>query len=337
MVKLCSIENCKNEYRARGYCNSHYKRLMKYGDPLHVPDPTETRKKQSKAKKGIIPWNKGKVGVFSTEALKKMSESQKKNTKAHYKKGKLNPSYGKIGNLNPMYGKKHSKEVREKISIANTGRKHSEKSRKNMSLGQKGKKLSETAKRNISESKKGKKNPMFGKTGKNNPFYGHHHTEEVKRQKSIQSKEFANRPEIKEAQRQVLRKSRHSQVKPNNRESQIGQILTDAQIRFKFHRNVDYQTIENEHRKKEVDIFIRPKKIIEHNGTYNHADPRKYKPDDLIREHGRMVKASEIWKREKTILKQIKKQGYKVLVIWESELKEELDQTTKKILKFAKS
>ena len=80
-----------------------------------------------------------------------------------------------------------------------------------------------------------------------------------------------------------------SEIKPNKRESQIGKILTDAEIRFKFHRNVDYQTIQEEHRKKEVDIFIRPKKIIEHNGTYNHADPRKYKPDDLIREHGKMV------------------------------------------------
>ena len=29
--------------------------------------------------------------------------------------------------------------------------------------------------------------------------------------------------------------------------------------------------------------------------------------------------------------------GYKVLVVWESELKKELDKTTKKILKFAKS
>jgi G:T-mismatch repair DNA endonuclease (very short patch repair protein) len=141
---------------------------------------------------------------------------------------------------------------------------------------------------------------------------------------------------VKETQREPLQKIRHSQVKPNKRESQIGQILTDAKIRFKFHRSIDYQTIQNEHRKKEVDIFIRPKKIIEHNGTYNHADPRKYKPDDLIQEHGKMIKASEIWKREKIILKQIKKQGYKILVIWEEDLLKDTENTTKKILRFAK-
>jgi len=309
---------------------------MRYGDPLHIPNPEETKRKQSEAKKGLVPWNKGKTEVYSEESLKKMSISQKKNTSSHFKKGKQNTMFGKKGKKNPMFGKTLSKEARQKISLANTGRKHSKESRKNMSLGQKGKKLSETAKKNISESKKGKKNPMFGKTGKDNPFFGRHHTEEVKRQKSIQSKEFANRPEVKEAQREVLRKSRHNQVKPNNRESQIGQILTEAEIRFKFHRNVDYQTIENEHRKKEVDIFIGHKKIIEHNGTYSHADPRKYKPDDLIREHGKMIKASEIWKREKIILNQIKKQGYKILVIWEQDLLKDTENTKNKILKFAR-
>ena len=128
-----------------------------------------------------------------------------------------------------------------------------------------------------------------------------------------------------------------SEIKPNKRESQIGKILTDAEIRFKFHRDVDYQTLQEKHRKKEVDIFIRPKKIIEHNGTYNHADPRKFKPGDLIREHGKMVKASDIWKREKIILKQIKKQGYKILVVWEEDLLNNIEETTKKILKFARS
>ena len=337
MVKLCSVENCKNEYRARGYCNSHYKRLMKYGDPLHVPNPEETRKKQSESKKGIIPWNKGKTGVYRDESLKQMSISQKKNAKSHFKKGNLNPMYGKTGKKNPMYGKKHTDESNEKNRQKHLGKKASEETRKKQSIKKKGVPLSQSHRDNISKSKTGKKNPMYGKKGKDNPFFGHHHTEEVKRKKSIISKEFTNRPEVKEAQREVLRKSRLNQIKPNKRESQIGQILTDAEIRFKFHRNIEYQTLQNEHRKKEVDIFIRPKKIIEHNGSYSHADPRKYKPDDLIREHGKMVKASEIWKREKIILKQIKKQGYKILVIWEQDLLKDTENTTKKILRFAKS
>ncbi len=56
----------------------------------------------------------------------------------------------------------------------------------------------------------------------------------------------------------------------------------------------------------------------------------------MIQEHGKMIKASEIWKREKIILKQIKKQGYKILVIWEEDLLKDTENTTKKILRFAK-
>ena len=45
----------------------------------------------------------------------------------------------------------------------------------------------------------------------------------------------------------------------------------------------------------------------------------------------------EIWENDKNIINGMKAQGYKVLVVWESELKDELEKITKKILKFAKS
>ena len=47
--------------------------------------------------------------------------------------------------------------------------------------------------------------------------------------------------------------------------------------------------------------------------------------------------AKDKWEEDKEIIKGMKKQGYKVLIIWENELETELDKTTKKILKFAKS
>ena len=84
-------------------------------------------------------------------------------------------------------------------------------------------------------------------------------------------------------------------------------------------------------------LFSKRNLSLNIHGTYNHADPRKYKPDDLIREHNKMVKASEIWKREKIILNQIKKQGYKILVVWEQDLLKDSENTKNKILKFAKS
>jgi len=210
-------------------------------------------------------------------------------------------------------GRKVSQKTRQKISKANSN--PSKETRKKLSEARKGIKFSNEHKKKLSIERKKRIT-----------------TEETKQKMS----KTMSSPKYAEIARQNLRTARHNQVKPNKRESQIGQILTEAEIRFKFHRNVDYQTIENKHRKKEVDIFIKPKKIIEHNGTYNHADPRKYKPDDLIREHNKMVKASEIWKREKIILNQIKKQGYKILVIWEQDLLQDTENTTKKILRFAR-
>ena len=46
------------------------------------------------------------------------------------------------------------------------------------------------------------------------------------------------------------------------------------------------------------------------------------------------IKVKEVWQEDKNIINGMEEQGYKVLVVWESELKDELDKTTKRILKF---
>ena len=57
--------------------------------------------------KGHTPWNKGKKNCFSEETLQLMREVHKGTS---------------IGKSNPYYGRKHSKEVREKISKSHEGR-----------------------------------------------------------------------------------------------------------------------------------------------------------------------------------------------------------------------
>jgi hypothetical protein len=35
-LKTCSVEGCRRDMRARGYCNMHLKRWYRHGDPLVI-------------------------------------------------------------------------------------------------------------------------------------------------------------------------------------------------------------------------------------------------------------------------------------------------------------
>ena len=91
----------------------------------------ELKKRLSDAHKGQIPWNKGKVGVFSEETRRKMSEANR-------------------GEKSIMFGKHLPEKTRMKISKINKGKKRSEESKKKMSEVRKGR-------------FGGKNHPMFGK------------------------------------------------------------------------------------------------------------------------------------------------------------------------------
>ena len=66
------------------------------------PLSEETKRKLSEAHKGIVPWNKDKIGVYSEEAIRRMSETKKGNT--------------------AFLGKKHTEVTKKNISIAAKGR-----------------------------------------------------------------------------------------------------------------------------------------------------------------------------------------------------------------------
>jgi hypothetical protein len=39
-TRLCTIEGCEHKYHSRGWCNMHYRRWLKHGDPLQTLTPT---------------------------------------------------------------------------------------------------------------------------------------------------------------------------------------------------------------------------------------------------------------------------------------------------------
>ena len=77
--------------------------------------------------------------------------------------------------------------------------------------------------------------------------------------------------------------------------------------------------------------------MIEIFGDYWHFNPKKYDGESIQKKKRKEIKVKEVWKYDKYVIDGMKEQGYKVLVVWESELKNELDKTTKKILEFAKA
>ena len=152
---------------------------------------------------------KGFTGMkHAIESKEKMSMSLKK----RYTKFK-----------HPRVGKSHSEEGKLKISMANKGRKDSIETRNRKSLARMGSKnpmfgkcCSDEKKEKISLGNKGHKydgkicpkcgtahldrtgenNPMFGRSGIKNPFYGKHHTEETL-DKVRGDNNSSKRPEVK--------------------------------------------------------------------------------------------------------------------------------------------
>jgi hypothetical protein len=67
------------------------------------------------------------------------------------------------------------------------------------------------------------------------------------------------------------------------------------------------------------DIFIQNKNlIIEFNGDYWHCNPNKFKPNYFHKHKNKT--AQEIWKDDSLRIENIKKKGYNLFVIWESDM-----------------
>ena len=103
----------------------------------------ETKEKMSEAKKGQIPWNKGKKGMYnhseetkqrmseshkrenlSEETIQRMSEAKKGTHLSEEHKQNLSKSHKGIqaGKNHPMYGKHHSEEAKRKMSENSKGK-----------------------------------------------------------------------------------------------------------------------------------------------------------------------------------------------------------------------
>ena len=60
-------------------------------------------------------------------------------------------------------------------------------------------------------------------------------------------------------------------------------------------------------------------KLIEYNGDYWHANPIKYKENDILQYPGGKKAAKDVWKINECKINCAQNQGYDVLVIWETD------------------
>ena len=92
------------------------------------------------------------------------------------------------------------------------------------------------------------------------------------------------------------------------------------------------QTVKGHSMYHRVD-FIRGNKIIEFFGDYWHGNPKMFSGDGKIRKK----KVSDVWAHDKRKIDDLTKAGFKVLVIWESDFKRDIDSTVNQCLEFLKN
>lgn len=81
--------------------------------------------------------------------------------------------------------------------------------------------------------------------------------------------------------------------------------------------------------------FCLGSKTIEFNGDYWHANPKIYKPEDVIRYRNCTKTAKEIWEIDRKRLEAISK-THEVLVVWESDFKSNREKEIARCIEFLK-
>lgn len=103
-------------------------------------------------------------------------------------------------------------------------------------------------------------------------------------------------------------------------DEELGNYAKESRWEEKNHEFEVFGELVPEARKVlKVDYFLNGK-IIEFNGDVWHANPKIYKAGDIIKTYGRVGrKVEDIWEWDKRRMKAIEANGYKVLIVWESD------------------
>jgi len=283
-----------------------------------------TKIKQSRARKGKkLSRNHSKNISRSLKGKKKSRQHKKNLSKAA--KGRIPWNKGKKGlrgKDNPMYGKTHSK-----LSKLRNRRSHL------------GKKTSSETKRKQSRAHKGKH------TGKSNAMYGKHQSEKAKRRRRRTMKNRYPRgwKMTKAGKKKIAKKYKPQKPSKNTKiEKIIQKLCRQKKITYQSQKRFEFKVPPPHYHR--VDLFIQPNVCVECDGDRFHANPKKYAQNDIIyrayksKHHHRKkpLRAKQIWKKDKHITQELRKQGNRVVRLWGSEINSNPKKCLQKILKARK-
>lgn len=112
-------------------------------------------------------------------------------------------------------------------------------------------------------------------------------------------------------------------------ESELAEQLNNVGIACK----TQYAILKNKTQHFVYDI-VHKNKIIEYNGDYWHASPKKYKKSDTIKFPSKTVIVEDIWNKDQEKIKFAEDQGYTVMVVWESDFKENREKVINECIQF---
>lgn len=111
----------------------------------------------------------------------------------------------------------------------------------------------------------------------------------------------------------------------------VESLLNELSIDFTSEDNTYDFTVDGYNPRPDI-IISSLNVVIEINGDYWHGNPLKYKENDIIHKWGGAIMVKEIWEYDKKRNNQIESFGFKVIVLWESDIKELNSEKLWKIL-----
>jgi G:T-mismatch repair DNA endonuclease (very short patch repair protein) len=82
--------------------------------------------------------------------------------------------------------------------------------------------------------------------------------------------------------------------------------------------------------------FLYGNKVIEYNGSKWHANPLRYKEQDTPNPYREGKTSKEIWEKDAARIRSLENLGYQVLIIWDTEYKNNTEEVLQKCLSFLK-